>query len=94
MASAQWQMPFYWHEERKMKPFSYIYKPLIQKCQFIQAKTGNTGQKVEKKGILIAALLSLVTLTYYWTMDTGLQTGGNSEYSAICKKLYLLWYTY
>ena len=75
MASAQWQMPFHWHEERKMKPFSYIYKPLIQKCQFIQAKTGNTGQKVEKKGILIAALLSLVTLTYYWTMDTGLQEG-------------------
>ena len=85
MASAQWQMPFHWHEERKMKPFSYIYKPLIQKCQFIQAKTGNTGQKVEKKGILIAALLSLVTVY---------RTGGNSEYSAICKKLYLLWYTY
>jgi len=27
------------------------------------SQTGNTGQKVEKKGILIAALLSLVTLT-------------------------------
>ena len=87
MASAQWQMPFHWHEERKMKPFSYIYKPLIQKCQFIQAKTGNTGQKVEKKGILIAALLSLVTChtdllldNGHWTTRT---TGGNSEYTVV-----------
>ena len=39
------------------------------------SQTGNTGQKVEKKGIFIAALLSLVALTYHWTLDTGLHEG-------------------
>ena len=57
------------------------------------SQTGNTGQKVEKKGIFIAALLSLVTLTYHWTLDTGLHEGIAN--SAMCNIiLYLLWYTY
>ena len=70
MASAQWQMPFYWHEERKMKPFSYIYKPLIQKCQFIQAKRGIQDKRLKRK-----VYFALVTLTCH----TDFTTPGNSE---------------
>ena len=47
-----------------------------------RSQTGNTGQKVEKKGIFIAALLSLVT---------GLHEG-IANIDAILAMLYLLWY--
>ena len=82
MASAQWQMPFYWHEERKMKPFSYIYKPLIQKCQFIEAKRGTQDKRLKKKVYL---------LQHYCHLSHGLHEG-IANIDAILAMLYLLWY--